>query len=110
MSAPRDDSVYVDHIRDSIARIEEYLRGVTEADFMAAPLIQDAVKHQIQIIGEASSRLSPAFRDRSSAIPWTDIIGMRHKIVHDYLGVDLDQVWETAVRDIPALKQQLQQL
>ena len=110
MSAPRDDSVYIGHIRDSITRIEDYLSGVTEAEFMAAPLIQDAVKHQIQIIGEAASRLSPAFRDGTSAIPWKDIVGMRHKIVHDYLGVDLIQVWETAVRDIPALNQQLKQL
>jgi uncharacterized protein with HEPN domain len=77
---------------------------------MASPLVQDAVKHQIQIIGEAASRLSSTFRDRSSAIPWKDIVGMRHKIVHDYLGVDLLQVWETASRDIPALKQHLQQL
>ena len=57
---------------------------------MSTPLIQDAVIHQIQIIGEAASRLSAEFRARSAAITWQDIVGMRQKLVHDYMGVDLE--------------------
>ena len=110
MSAPREDSVYLKHIRDSINRIESYLTGIDEAAFLNTPLIQDAVMHQIQIIGEAASRLSSQFRTRSPAIPWKDIVGMRQKLVHDYMGVDLEAVWETAVKDIPVLKAELQKL
>jgi uncharacterized protein with HEPN domain len=66
--------------------------------------------HQIQIIGEAASRLSAPFRTRSMTIPWKDIVGMRQKLVHDYMGVDLEAVWETAVKDIPVLKAELQKL
>jgi len=54
MSAPRDDSVYLQHIRDAIARIESYVEGVTEQEFFETPLLQDGVIRQILIIGEAT--------------------------------------------------------
>ncbi len=107
MSAPRDDRVYIDHIRDAIARIESYVLAHTEDTFMASPLVQDAVMRQIQIIGEAANRLSPDFVAKAPRIPWADIVGMRNKLVHDYMGVDLEAVWDTAVRDMPALKSEL---
>jgi len=110
MSAPRDDTVYLKHIRDAGQRIESYLDGVSEDEFLEAPLIQDAVIRQIQVIGEAAKRLAAAFRGSTSDIPWSDIAGMRDKLVHDYMGVDLDAVWDTAIRDVPALMSQVEQL
>ena len=110
MSEPRDDSVYLGHIRDAIARIESYLQGVSEEEFLGTPMVQDAVMHQIQIIGEAASRVSSALKARSKHIPWRDITGMRNKLVHDYMGVDLEAVWETARKDIPVLKTLIGQL
>jgi uncharacterized protein with HEPN domain len=110
MSAPRDDSVYLDHVRDAISRIESYIEGVSELEFLEAPLIQDAVIRQIQIIGEAAKRLSHDLRNRTPNIPWADITGMREKLVHDYMGVDLEIVWETATQDLPTLKSELENL
>ena len=69
MSAPRDDGVFVEHIRDAINRIESYVRGITEQDFLNTPLVQDAVIRQIQLIGEAAKRLTPAFRSRTASVP-----------------------------------------
>jgi uncharacterized protein with HEPN domain len=77
MSEPRDDSVYLGHIRDAIARIESYLKGVSEAEFLSTPMVKDAVMHQIQIIGEAASRVSSSLKTHSNHIPWRDIVGMR---------------------------------
>lgn len=109
MSAPRDDAVYLRHIRDAGQRIQSYVDGVSEDEFLEAPLIQDAVIRQIQVIGEAAKRLSAELRGSTSDIPWSDIAGMRDKLVHDYMGVDLEAVWDTAIRDVPALMSQLEQ-
>lgn len=107
MSAPRDDSVYLDHIRDAIARITSYVEGISEATFLETPLIQDPVIRQIQIIGEAARRLSRELQQQTPAIPWKDVMGMRDKLVHDYMGGDLAAVWDTATNDVPALSEQL---
>jgi uncharacterized protein with HEPN domain len=107
MSARRDDSVYLAHIRDAARRIAEYLEGLTESTFYETPLVQDGVIRQIQIIGEAVKRLTPEFRASTSDIPWIDIAGMRNKLVRDYMGVDLEAVWDTAVIEVPKLLDRL---
>lgn len=100
----RDDSVYLRHILDAISRIEEYLQGVDEEAFHLRHLVQDGVIRQLEIIGEATKRLSNAVRADYTYIPWQDIAGMRDKLIHDYFGVDLEAVWLTAKDDIPVLK------
>lgn len=60
---------------------------------------------RLEIIGEATKRLSERTRNQQPDVPWRDIAGMRDKLIHEYFGVDLVTVWETAREDIPALKQ-----
>lgn len=100
----RDESVYLQHILDAIAKIETYLEGVDEETFHKDTLVQDGVIRQIEIIGEAVKRLSFELRDKHAHIPWQDIAGMRDKFIHDYFGVDIEEVWLTAKDDIPMLK------
>ena len=100
----QDDVVYLRHILDAIDRIETYLQGVDEEKFFSDNLIQDGVIRQLEIVGEATKRLSKELRKGTRHIPWVDIAGMRDKLIHDYLGVDIAQVWYTAVEDIPKLK------
>lgn len=101
---PRDDRVYLEHIRDAIARIESYTVSVDESRFKSDPLIQDGVIRQLEIIGEAAKRLSASYRNSHSGTPWQDIAGMRDKLIHDYFGVDIEKVWLTVRQDIPPLK------
>lgn len=65
--------------------------------------LQIVLTHLIQIIGEAASRLSPDLTSAHPEVPWRQIIGMRHRVVHDYFAIDPDILWTAAIRDIPPL-------
>jgi len=71
--------------------------------FLTDPIAQRAAKNIIAEIGEAAAQVSDQARERTSHVPWRLIIGMRHKVVHDYASVDLAVLWDTLEHDLPAL-------
>jgi uncharacterized protein with HEPN domain len=102
------DKLYLGHILKAISDLETYTKGMEFDEFSKTTLTQDGVMRKLEIIGEASKRLSPGFRDSVSEIPWKEICGMRDKLIHDYLGVDLMAVWKTATEDSQVLKKSLE--
>jgi uncharacterized protein with HEPN domain len=76
--------------------------------FSENELIQDAVIRNIEIIGEATKKISSDLKSQYSEIPWKEMSGMRDKLIHDYFGVDVDVVWRTVKEDIPFLKALIQ--
>jgi len=100
----KDDSIYIDHILNSINRILDYISGKDRQAFEADMLTQDAVVRQLEIIGEATKRVSNELRSKHPDIPWSDMAGMRDVLIHDYIDVDLGVVWKTASENIPDLK------
>jgi uncharacterized protein with HEPN domain len=106
----KNDSTYLGDVLDAIKRIEDYLRGVSKDVFFKNLMMQDAVMHQIEIIGEASNNVSDEFQDQYLELPWMQMRAIRNKIVHDYRELNLDVIWDTAKNDLPALKTQIQKL
>jgi uncharacterized protein with HEPN domain len=87
-----EDKVYLRHILDAISSIEEYSKGLSYKKFLKNHLVQDGVIRQIEIIGEASKKLPADTKNKIRDIPWKNIAGMRDKLIHDYMGVDIDAV------------------
>lgn len=110
MSTNRDDRIYLEHILEAAGKATRYLQGIDEAEFKKNSLVQDGVIRQLEIIGEAAKRVSPAFRQAHAEILWSDMAGMRDKLIHDYFGVDISQVWLTATVDLPQLTRVIERL
>ncbi len=104
----KDSSVYLHHILDAIQRVERHLTGVSREEFFESELLQDAVVRQLEIIGEAARNLPEDFRRGHPQVSWSQIVGMRNRLVHAYFQVDLAIVWEIATLDLPPLRQQVE--
>jgi uncharacterized protein with HEPN domain len=105
----KDDRVYLGHIVERIERIEIYTAG-GRAAFLADPMIQDAVLRNLEIIGEASGKVSAAFRQNHPEVGWRAAMQLRNVLIHNYSGVNVDRVWPVVVGRLPALKEQIQKI
>lgn len=99
----KDDTIYLHHILECIRRIEEDVAEGREC-FMASHTLQDAVLRNLQVMAESTQRLSETAKATQPDIEWREIAAFRNILVHDYLGTDLDTVWDITQRDIPKLK------
>ena len=106
----RDDIVYVQHVLNAIAKINEYVAGVSEQEFFEATMRQDAVIRQLEIIGEAVKNISVLTKQKADDIPWKDMAGMRDVLIHQYFGVDISAVWQTTQDDLDEVEQLLRVL
>lgn len=105
----KDDKVYLLHMRDALQRVRDYTSAGKDT-FFTDLKTQDAVIRNFEIIGEAAKRVSEATRDRAPRIPWRLIPGFRDILIHQYEGVDLQEVWKRVEQDVPQLLNALQTL
>jgi len=101
-----EDILYLKHIRDAIGKVETYTAVGRDVFFLESHW-QDAVIRQLEIIGEATKHLSKALKSRYPKVEWRRIAGLRDVLIHNYMGVDLDAVWEITQRRLPGLKQSI---
>ncbi len=106
----KNDKVYLDHILESISKIENYTKEISRIDFNNNAMIQDAVIRNIEIIEEATKKISKTLKQSYNEIPWTEMAGMRDKLIHDYLDVDIEVVWKTIEIDLPLLKEMISKI
>lgn len=99
----KEDIVYLRHITECIRRIEENIAEGRER-FLESHTLQDAVLRNLQTMAESTQRLSDDLKATKPEIEWYRISAFRNVLVHDYLGIDVERVWEITQRDIPSLK------
>jgi uncharacterized protein with HEPN domain len=106
----KEDSLYIEHILNCIEKVLAFTKGMNRGDFISNIPIQDAVIRNIEVIGEATKKLSKSTTEKHPDIPWTDMAGMRDKLIHDYFDVDIEVVWNTIEKDIPLLKEMISKI
>ena len=105
----KDDTVYLRHILECIRRIAEDVAEGRDR-FMESHTLQDAVLRNLQVMAESTQRLSETAKATQPEVEWRKITAFRNILVHDYLGIDLDTVWDITQRDVPELKQAIEEM
>jgi uncharacterized protein with HEPN domain len=104
------DAGYLWDMLQAARRLQEFTAGLSYEYYLNSILLQSAVERQLEILGEAARRISDAFRQEHPEIPWSDIIGQRNVIAHQYDDLKQEQLWSVVTSDIPPLIAQLEPL
>ena len=102
----RDESMYLHDIVEAVDRILEYTASGRDA-FLDERKTQDAVVRNLEIIGEAASKVPAAIRNSRPEVPWREIVAVRNRIAHEYFDIDIEVVWDIVSRDLAALRVQI---
>jgi uncharacterized protein with HEPN domain len=106
----RSVELLLDDMLLAIAKIGQYCKGLNFDAFSQDPKTIDAVVRNLEIIGEAANRLPDEFTEKYFEIEWHKIIGLRHRIVHDYFGIDIEIIWQILQKDLPEFEESLKQI
>jgi uncharacterized protein with HEPN domain len=103
----RHPKLYLEDIITSISNIEEYTEGLSFKGFSNDKKTIDAVVRNLEIIGEAAKNIDRGFTEKHSELPWSEMISMRNKVIHEYIAVDVEILWKTIKEDLANLKKQI---
>ena len=106
----KDDMVYLAHMLSYGRSVVDKVRELSWEDFEEDENLRLAVVHLIQFIGEAARYVSEETQKKHASIPWSDVIGMRHRIVHDYLNIKFRVAWKVAKEDLQPLIEELEKV
>jgi len=106
----RTDKDLIEDILICLSKIAQYVHGLDYDDFVNDLKTQDAIIRNLEIIGEASKKLSPDIKEKHTNIPWKMIAGTRDRLIHGYFGVNIDVVWGIVTIDLPVLKREINKI
>lgn len=104
------DRLALRHMLDHAQEAVELIRGKSRADLDTHRILNLALVRLVEIVGEAATRISSDTRRNHPAIPWSDIISLRNRLIHGYDAVDFDILWQIVHQDLPQLISQLDRL
>lgn len=102
-----DDLIRLRHMSDAIQSAQRFTSGKSRKDLDQDEMLTFALVRAIEIIGEAAARLSSDGRSALPSIPWSEIVGMRNRLVHAYFDTNLDILWTTVTKAMPTLLKEL---
>jgi len=105
-----DDRVRLRHILDAAQEASNFVAGKSRGDLDRDRMLALSLIKLIEIVGEAANGVSAGFQKQCPEIPWADIVGMRHRLIHAYFDVNLDIVWATVTQDLPPFAATLEQI
>ena len=100
----RSTSLYLADMLDAIDRVYEYTSKLKYSSFSENDMVVDAVLRNLEVLGEAARYVPQETRDKYPGIPWTSLVGLRNIVIHHYHGVDLENIWQIARKDLPPLR------
>jgi len=103
-----EDKIRLRHMLDAAREALLFAQGRTRQDLDHNRMLVLSLVKAIEIIGEAACQISDLARCEIPSIPWADIVGMRHRLVHAYFDINLDVLWETLISDLPPLIETLE--
>jgi uncharacterized protein with HEPN domain len=98
-----EDLIRIQHMLDAVKEALAFSRDKSREDLDNNRMLTLAIVKELEIIGEAASKLTPEFKATQPNIPWADIVGMRNRLTHGYFDIDLDRVWDTVLEDLGPL-------
>ena len=104
------DLDYIDDMLEAAEKVERYTDAMNREEFVSDEKTVDAVLRNLEILGEASKLVSEDVREHAPEIPWSEMAGMRDKLIHGYATIDLDIVWQTVTEEVPQLRSKLDEL
>lgn len=104
------DYDFLRHILDEAMYLKEQSAGINYDTFIRDETLQRAFVRSLEVIGEASKKISKEFKNDHTEIDWRAMAGMRDKLIHDYFGVDYEIVWDVVKTEIPGLVNNCQQI
>lgn len=103
MNPRRDHRDYLEDICKAARKALQFVEGIAYEDFSGDEKTVYAVVRALEIVGEATKRIPQDIRDRYPQVPWRSMAGIRDKLIHDYVSVNLEVVWKTLTEDLPPL-------